>query len=458
MDADLIIAPPYPVMVMQNQITASGEAAHEDRDSGRRAGSALLLFTDTFPYGWAEPFLETEIGYLARRFGRIIVIPANASESQRRRDVPTGVEVELGLSRLHAARSKVGVLVGAAVAGSFYKELLERPAIVTQPRSLHHLASHVAAAVRTRNWLDAFLKQEGLRAPVLYTYWCRADALGVVLLKRRRPELTCVSRAHGIDVYAERYRPAYLPMQRATLEGLDCVFAVSQHGHDYLAARHPSAVDTLEVARLGVLEPGFTTPASEDGMLRVVSCSTLSPVKRVAVLIDGLAVLAARRPQQQIEWHHLGDGPQLAELTERARQVLPASVHWRFHGRVANNEVFGFYAARPVDVFANVSESEGIPVSIMEAMSCGIPALATAVGGTPELIEEGSGMLLSSDPSPEQVADGLARFLPESARAGDRSRSRLCWEARYDAARNYTAFADRLSGLGAAPGSAPSSL
>lgn len=411
--------------------------------------STLLLLTDSFPYGWAEPFLETEISYLARKFMRVVVIPANASAEQPRREVPAGVTVELGLSRVHAARTPLGVVARAAAADAFYSELLTRPVTLVQPRALHHLASHLAGALRTRDWLAAFLARERLSAPVIYAYWCRSDALGVALLKRRRPETRCVSRAHGIDVYAERHLPAYLPMQRTVVEGLDRLFPVSQHGRDYLAARHPSAAGILEVARLGVLDPGFTTPASEDGVLRIVSCATLRPVKRMALLIDGLAALAKRWPGRHIEWHHLGDGPQLAELVARAYEVLPASVHWQFHGRLSNREVLGFYAAGPLDVFANVSESEGIPVSIMEAMSCGIPALATAVGGSPELVVEGTGLLLPSDPSPEQVAEGLEGFLPENAPVGRRGRSWAAWKTRYDAAHNYAAFADRLGALGA---------
>jgi len=47
-----------------------------------------------------------------------------------------------------------------------------------------------------------------------------------------------------------------------------------------------------------------------------------------------------------------------------------------------HNDVLNYYASNPVDVFINTSSSEGLPVSIMEAMSFGIPVIATNVGGT----------------------------------------------------------------------------
>ena len=62
----------------------------------------------------------------------------------------------------------------------------------------------------------------------------------------------------------------------------------------------------------------------------------------------------------------------------------PSNLRWTLHGQVPNAEVFNTYRSRPTDLFANTSLSEGIPVSIMEAQSCGIPILAPAVGGIPE--------------------------------------------------------------------------
>jgi glycosyltransferase involved in cell wall biosynthesis len=56
-----------------------------------------------------------------------------------------------------------------------------------------------------------------------------------------------------------------------------------------------------------------------------------------------------------------------------------------------------FYTEQPFDLFVNVSASEGVPFSIMEAFSVGIPVMATNVGGTGEIVNEQVGMLLPSD-------------------------------------------------------------
>ena len=61
-------------------------------------------------------------------------------------------------------------------------------------------------------------------------------------------------------------------------------------------------------------------------------------------------------------------------------------------------------------MFINVSSTEGIPVSIMEAMSFGIPVIATAVGGTPEIVNNENGYLLSKDPSAKELAEVIQNF------------------------------------------------
>ena len=71
---------------------------------------------------------------------------------------------------------------------------------------------------------------------------------------------------------------------------------------------------------------------------------------------------------------------------------------------MTHENVLKWFEENPADVFVNVSSSEGLPVSIMEAFSYGIPAIATAVGGMPEIVTEDCGVLLKPDFGPEELA------------------------------------------------------
>jgi glycosyltransferase involved in cell wall biosynthesis len=63
-----------------------------------------------------------------------------------------------------------------------------------------------------------------------------------------------------------------------------------------------------------------------------------------------------------------------------------------------------------VDLFLNVSTTEGVPVSIMEAFSAGIPVYATNVGGTSEIVNSGNGKLMDKDLTPEKLAHEIRSF------------------------------------------------
>lgn len=415
----------------------------------RDGGTDILhLFTYSFPYGAAETFLETEIRYLAAAWRKVVVLPARLEGA--RRPLPPNVTVEDGLGRMLQRAASPRESLAAVADPRFARELLTRPATLTSPPHLRRLTGQLLMARRTARWISTYLQSTGDPRPVCYSYWLNQAAFGLARLRRKNPRMTFVSRAHGMDLYAERHHPPYLPLQGEVMAAADRVFPVSEHGRAYLAARHAEAADRVQVARLGVDDPGVINRPSDDGVWRVLSCSALLPVKRVDRLIQGLALLERRRPEQQIEWTHIGDGPQRARLEAEARTHLPNNVTWTLEGHLPNHAVLAYYRDRPVDLLINVSESEGVPVSMMEAQSCGVPVIGTAVGGVPEIVTPESGVLLSPEAQPGEVAEAISRICDPAStgRAQNyRDGARENWRSRYDADRNYKDFVATLKGL-----------
>ena len=70
----------------------------------------------------------------------------------------------------------------------------------------------------------------------------------------------------------------------------------------------------------------------------------------------------------------------------------------------------GWIGKQEFDLFMNVSSSEWLPVSIMEAFSFVIPALVTAVGGNPEIVQEGAGILLDENPSINSITQNIENW------------------------------------------------
>lgn len=119
-----------------------------------------------------------------------------------------------------------------------------------------------------------------------------------------------------------------------------------------------------------------------------------------------------------------------------------------FLGAMANSDVMEYYKTHDVNVFINVCENEGIPVSIMEAMSFGKPVIAIAVGGTAEIIDDGkTGYLLGKGFDIQKIAaltDNIAKAKSEDYIIMSET-VRKRWEKMCDASANYKEFYTELN-------------
>jgi glycosyltransferase involved in cell wall biosynthesis len=95
----------------------------------------------------------------------------------------------------------------------------------------------------------------------------------------------------------------------------------------------------------------------------------------------------------------------------------------------------------------NVSESEGIPVSMMEAMSVCVPVIATNVGGVDEIVENNyNGILMNANPTPLEISITIQNFLdlPAEDRQQFRINAHSRWMELFNGDINYSKFSDKL--------------
>jgi len=139
----------------------------------------------------------------------------------------------------------------------------------------------------------------------------------------------------------------------------------------------------------------------EDGRFQFLFSGRLVHRKGVDVLLDAMSL--ARRTDFEVLI--LGDGEERRRLEARARR-LEVSGRVRFLGE--HEDVGPFLAAS--DAFVFPSRLEGLPNALLEAMSSGLPAIATRIGGCTDVITQGSGLLVAPDD-----AAGLARAMDRVA-------------------------------------------
>ena len=283
---------------------------------------------------------------------------------------------------------------------------------------------------------------------IMYTYWLDFHTLALIQNKTRLKS-KIISRAHNWDVYFERTKSGYLPFRKDLLRNLDLFCPISENAKKYLCATLKESFQNIQVSKLGIhaLKQGETINLNTK-KLKIVSISYISPVKRVELLLDAMTCIPSKL---NIEWIHIGPGNDLMQLQEQSDALTKSkpNIAIEFKGFMDMKEVQAFLKNEVIDLHINVSAFEGIPVSIMEAMSCGIPCIATNVGGNAEIVNEKNGALLTANPTKEEIADAITAFynLSQEVRIDKSKQAKQTWELEYNAAINFKKFSKLLMEL-----------
>jgi glycosyltransferase involved in cell wall biosynthesis len=159
----------------------------------------------------------------------------------------------------------------------------------------------------------------------------------------------------------------------------------------------------------------------EPDALLIGCVAALTPDKGQEILIRALAHVRARFPGCQLLL--VGDGPCRAKLGAIVRELdLDGAVH--FTGFLEN--IQRAYAA--IDLFAFLAQAEALGTALLLAMANGLPVVASARAGIPEVVEDGRNGLLIEDQNPETVASAIERLIvdPElAARLGSAAKETI---------------------------------
>jgi glycosyltransferase involved in cell wall biosynthesis len=270
-----------------------------------------------------------------------------------------------------------------------------------------------------------------------YSYWCDDVALGLAMAQVEFPKIKTLCRIHRWDVYFEESAVNYLPFRHTIAQQIGKIVSISQDGIDYAKAVWKTGMDDKFVlSRLGI-NNSVTPDIIERNYCLLVSCSNIIPVKRVQLIAEALQEI----PVTVIKWAHFGDGSERKAL-ETLITKLPPNIQVELMGRWDNKEIYTYYTEHRPDLFINVSSSEGVPVSIMEAMSFGIPVIATNVGGNGEIVNNANGCLLSHSPSAMEIAVAINQFteLSSAQLMEKRKHSFETWNLEYNSEVNYKKF------------------
>ncbi len=408
----------------------------------------LVLITDYFPYGTAETFLETEIKYLSEAFEKVIICPGKRADDLR--NVPGNVEISAVFCQ-PAPKGKFHLYFSGFVFIIHQLPLLLRLgffrnfSLIATIKSIKY-SGLIAVSMKK---INGFLQQRNFdfSTTLFYTYWFGYETLALGLLKNRTKSIKVVSRAHGYDLYNERGEKSLNFIKPLNLQLVDKIFCISGHGLNYLAAQYPYSKEKLLLSYLGSKGPGLSIQPNDHSTFKMVSCSGITPVKRLDKIIELLFYSAQQNIPVKLEWHHMGDGPLKIETDAMAKEKLTGKVDYFFYGNVNNKEIFQYYQKINPNLFINLSDSEGLPVSIMEAMSVGIPVMATNVGGTSEIVNNDTGWLVDANAPVEFLSTLLCKIAIHVDTMERGKKAMWYWNQKFNADKNYRHFTNQLKTL-----------
>lgn len=346
-----------------------------------RAGAALRIGITCHPTTGGSGIIATEIGLSLARRGHDVHFICH--------DVPARLQEERGATP-HVTFHRVQV-------GAY-------PLLHLDPYTLALAAK--LAQISTENQLD-----------LLHLHYAIPHATSAYLARemlraqgQRAPHI--VVTLHGTDITLVGSDPSIVATNRFSLLRSDGISVPSQF-------LRQAAYDNLQLGDAPIeVIPNFVDtdhfrPAEQDRFdgktreLTLIHSSNFRPLKRVG---DVVRVLAAVRKQAPANLILVGDGPEMAQTAALVQELgLTSCV------RFAGMQLDVLRLLQQSDVFLLPSLTEGFGLAALEALSCGVPVVASRVGGVPEVISDGETGLLCESGDVEEMAAAVLRLQRDPA-------------------------------------------
>lgn len=397
----------------------------------------LYVFPVRYPFtDNIECFLADEVPYLCREFDRVVFVPLK-KEVDKPKYLPAN-SCYFGPVFSNRLLFFVRGLFNLRSSPILLCELFREGVWYNFKKLKVWLVGYITINSLLNSKIIRGIERELKRDDVCYFYWGKWSNVLAYYWKDR---VKCVSRFHGWgDLWESDYNE-YFPFRKRVVSSLEYAVHISSIGEEYFRGKYPNCKTV--VGHLGSFDQGVTQ-ASRKKIINLVSCSSLWPLKRVDLIMKSAAFMA-QKYKVLVHWTHIGGaGEELKTLQDSSERNRNKYFDYTLMGSLKHEDVLSCYVGQSFDVFINLSTIEGVPVSIMEAISCGIPVVATEVGGTAEVVKSGkSGELVPANPSVEEVSEALYKVYDNR----DSYDPRSFWNEQFNADLNYKEFAHFLSSL-----------
>jgi glycosyltransferase involved in cell wall biosynthesis len=408
----------------------------------------LYLFSGSFPYSSAgeNSFIPQELDQYCLVFDKVVLVPIS-NEGEIYSYSKNNLEIVTDYSYVLANKNRQYFKILKAVFDiNLWAEIFRYPLqfFYQNPKRILHVIASNYSFYKTKDTLNSILSKYDnvITFKCIMTYWFDQTTTSISRLGVESDSF--ISRAHGYDLYEFRSPFLFFPFREVTFKKINYIFSASEAGAEYLKLKYSQYSSKIFQASLGMYNPEVTNIINDSNVFKIVTCSFLQPVKRLDLIFKALEILNLS-DKIKIKWVHIGNGPLFNYFQDILNDFKCNNIEIEFLNYYNQKVLFEYYKNNAFDLFLNVSESEGRPVSIMEALACGIPVLATNVGGNPEIVNNKVGFLIDGNLTPEMLADKLEEiYFNRSELLKKRKETFYYWNNNFNALNSYDFILNKM--------------
>ena len=365
----------------------------------------LIYITVTMPFGNAEQFFIPEVEELLRQGQEIMIVPRSPSGNIINSDAKWFQSITL-----------LQPLLSLEIVWVAICEIIRRP--VKSFQALKILLGSATLKILLKNlailpkglWLSR--KAQNWGATHIHAHWATTTST-IALVANQMSGISWSFTAHRWDIAENNLLE--VKVQKASF-----VRFISESGVQMAREilKGEQFREKMRVIHMGAVLPSFHKNQVLENNGSVIVCpARLLPVKGHTYLLHAISILKDRGFNCILKI--AGDGSLEGDLKTQVG-ILNLIHTVQFLGHIPHDELLGLYRDGKVDIVVLPSvdlgsgNHEGIPVSLIEAMSYGIPVISTNAGGTPELLRKGAGILVSAK-DPTSLADAIERLIKDRA-------------------------------------------
>ena len=366
----------------------------------------VFIYTSIYPYSlMAENFLSDELRISEEFDCKITVIPTGKDTYVR--EMPKSIILDTSICNRSVFDNIRAFL--RMMKPNFLKEIIYNRRRPIKFSFIIDTFKYLYAA----NLVYHNLCQKTKEHPnaIYYSYWPSYAPIAFAEYKRRhkQTESLFISRCHTFSTFGTEVG-LYFPMRDYVFRYVDRFYLISNVLMNRMNDLFPQYKNKFQLSRLGV-QDNFSLNKENTDSIELVSCSSVLPLKRVDLIYLSIKDYVLKHPNNSFSWTHIGDGSHMEYLKSLVLKDNVQNMKVDLKGSMKNADILALYRKKRFHTFILLSTNEGLPVVLMEAISSGIPILATKVGGIPDIVNSQTGCMVDRDFTKEEFNNSLQFIL-----------------------------------------------